>query len=457
MAAAAAGTLPSGTAAATVDSTAWTGLRSRLRGTLVLPEDREYGAAKALFDRRFDGNAPLGVVEVAQPQDVQAAVSFAREHGLPIAARAGGHSFVGASASTGALVIDVRGLDHIKVDADQVTVGAGVTSLAAVTELAESGAALPIGVCAGVGLTGLTVGGGLGAEARRYGMTCDRLVAAELVLPNGDVIRTDATTAPDLFWALRGAGGTTGILTSLTYRTIPATAKDMVRLTFPGDTAARVLNGWAQWMPSADRGVHASVRISAADGLRCAVRMVCPAGAGAAAAADLAAAAGIEPSAAEHRTLAHLDAVHDLDMGRPRPGSINVAGSDVVAQLSPTVVNTIVDVITARADSGASGVVVVEPLDGAIQDTALDATAFPWRAHAAALEWAVLSPGGVDEAHNWIISANRAVAPFSSGGYLNHVQPTDTVQRCFAHNFPRLQFLRQTTDPDRRLRWGING
>ncbi|CAM4359293.1 FAD-binding oxidoreductase [Nocardia ninae] len=457
VAAAAAGTLYSGTAAATVDSTAWTDLRSRLRGKLVLPEDSEYGEVKALFDRRFDGNAPLGVVEVAQPQDVQAAVSFARDHGLPIAARSGGHSFVGASASTGALVIDVRGLDHINVDADQVTVGAGVTSLAAVTRLAESDLALPIGVCASVGLTGLTVGGGLGADARRYGMTCDRLVAAELVLPNGDTIRADATTAPDLFWALRGAGGTTGILTSSTYRTIRATAKDMVRLTFPGDKAARVLNGWAQWMPTADRGVYASVLISADDGLRCLVRMVCPAGTGAAAAADLSAAAGVEPSAADHRTLDHLAAVHDLDSGRPRPGSIRVAGSDVVAQLSPAAVDTIVDVITARSHSGGSGLVVAEPLDGAIQETAPDATAFPWRAHAAALEWVVRTPNPVDEAHDWILSANRAVAAFSSGAYLNHVQPTDTMLRCFAHNFPRLQLVRQTTDPDRRLRWGING
>ncbi|MFC9440186.1 FAD-binding oxidoreductase [Nocardia sp. NPDC057030] len=423
----------------------------------MLPQDREYRTTKALVDPRFDDNAPLGVVEVAEPQDVQVAVAFARDHGLPIAARAGGHSFVGASAATDALVIDVRGLDHISVEADQVTAGAGVNSLAALTELDKSGLALPVGVCSGVGLAGLTLGGGLGFDGRRYGMTCDRLVAAELVLPNGDTKKVDAASAPDLFWALRGAGGATGIVTALTYRHIPAVSKDVVRLSFPGDRAAQVLTGWAQWMASADRAVWARVNVeAAADGPRCDVLIVCPAGAGTGAAGDLIAAASTPPTATDHRTLEHLDAVHDVNFDKPRPGSTRVAGSDVLRQLSPAAADAIVEVIAARSRSGAPGLVMVEPIDGAIKDTALDASAFPWRAHAVAVEWAVTAPSTVDEAYRWIAGANQAVATESAGGYVNHVEPTDTVERCFAHNFPRLQVLRQAVDPDRRLRWGIN-
>ncbi|PXX66715.1 FAD binding domain-containing protein [Nocardia tenerifensis] len=457
-AAAAAGTLSANIATAAVDPGEWSKLRDQLRGRLVLPDDREYRAAKALVDPRFNGNTPLAVVEVAQPQDVQAAVAFARDRGLPIAARAGGHSFVGASASTGALVIDVRKLDHVSVEGDRVTVGAGVNSLTALTELAGSKLALPVGTCSSVGLAGLTVGGGLGVDSRRYGMTCDRLVAADLVLPNGDAVRADATSAPELFWALRGAGGSVGILTSLTYHPIPASAKDIVRLSFAGDQAARVLNGWAQWAPFADRGIYARVDIRAsADGPRCAVLLVCPPGTGPDAADDLADAAGTTPSAEEHRTFEHLDAVHDINLDKPHPNETRIAGSDVCAQLTPAVADLIVDLIAARSRSGQPGFIMVEPGGGAISDLAPDATAFPWRAHAALLEWAVPAPSSPDEGYRWITAANRALAPHSAGGYLNHVEPTDTIERCFAHNFPRLQLTRQITDPDRRLRWGING
>ncbi len=451
-----AGVISSGIAAATVDPKAWDGLRRRLQGALVLSGEPDYGSAKKLFDSRFDGNAPVGVVRVAVPEDVRVAVTFARDHGLPIAARSGGHSFVGASATTGALVVDVRALDGVTVDADRVTVGAGITTFAAQSELSRSGLALPTGTCHSLGLVGLTLGGGLGVDARRYGMTCDRLVAADLVLPNGDPMRASATEAPEVFWMLRGAGGATGIVTSLTYRAIPATSKDVVRLTFPGDRAARVLTGWAQWMPAADRAVYARVDIVAADGIRCEVLIVCPAGAGARTAAELIAAAATTPTAQDERTLSHLDAMRDIGRDKPTPGMTRVAGADVVEHLSPAVADVIVDAITDRSRVGASGLVSIEPIDGAIRDTAPGATAFPWRSHAAAVEWIVRTPDPPAEAHRWIGSANRALGPHSAGGYLNHVQPGDTVDRCFAHNRAQVQIMRRALDPERRLRWGID-
>ncbi|MFF3228916.1 FAD-binding oxidoreductase [Nocardia suismassiliense] len=373
-----------------------------------------------------------------------------------MAARAGGHSFVGASAATGALVIDVRRLDQIVVDADRVTVGAGTITLAAQQELARSGLALPVGMCPTVGLAGLTLGGGIGVDVRRYGLTCDRLEAADLVLPNGNTVRADAITTPDLLWALRGAGGTTGILTSLTYRACPATAKDVVRLAFPGGQAARVLTAWAQWIPAADRTVFARVGLVAAEDLRCEVLIVCPAGGGARAVADLSAAIGTAPSTEDHRTLEHLDAIDDIGSDKPSPRTTRIAGSDVLAQLSPTVIDIIVELIDARSRSGASGLVLFEPLNGALCDTDPHATAFPWRTHATALEWIVNTPDSPKEAYEWITSAHHALGAHSAGANLNHVEPGDTLQRCFAHNTARLQLIRQTLDPHHQLRWGLN-
>ncbi|GAB2676799.1 FAD-binding oxidoreductase [Nocardia goodfellowii] len=449
------GALFPGTAGATVGSAEWGKLSSLLRGKLVLPEDREYHAAKALFDPRFDGNMPLGVVQAATPEDVQAAMVFAREHGLPVAARAGGHSFVGASATSGALIIDVRRLDRITAHGDQVTVGAGTTIAAVQDALAPLGSTLPLGMCRTVGVAGLTLGGGVGVEVRGYGLTCDRLVSAEVVLPSGGVKRATATTAPELFWALRGAGGGTGIVTSLTYHTCPAMPKDIARLSFPVDRAARVLDGWAQWMPTADRGVYARFEVAAADDLRCEVLVVSPGGGGAKAVAGLLDAAATRPSAEDRRTLLYLDAMRELDREKPKPRTTRIAGSDVVAEITPAAAELIVDVILDRARSGAVGRVLIEPLDGAVGEIATGETAFPWRDHAACLEWIVNTPDPPEEAHRWILSANRAVSAISAGAFFNHVQPTDTGRRCFAGNLPRLEHIRQTLDPDRRLRWGI--
>ncbi|MBB5917121.1 FAD/FMN-containing dehydrogenase [Nocardia transvalensis] len=437
-------------------ATAWDELRERVRGTLVLPGDTTFGPAKALFDPQFDDRAPAGVIRAATADDVTAAIVYARDRGLPIAARAGGHSYVGASATDGALVVDVRNLREVTVDGDLVTVGTGATSFDVLSALDGSGHALPVGTCPDVGLAGLALGGGLGVDSRRYGLTCDRLVSAELVLPTGATARTSADELPGLFWALRGAGGVTGIVTSLTMRTCPATAKDVVRLTFPGEAAARVLTGWAQWMPAADRAVWANVEISAtADGLGCAVLVVSDAGAGARAATEIAATAATAPLSVDTRSFAPLDAAVRLGGGASLPRSSKVAGSDVLAQLSPAVAATIVDTVTARSRGGASGYVLIDPLDGAVRDIPADATAFPWRAHAAALQWIVESPDDPGDARRWIADAHRALGPASAGAYVNYVEPGERPDRYYAGNLARVRAVHRSADPDNRLRGGI--
>ncbi|WP_068018553.1 FAD-binding oxidoreductase [Nocardia mexicana] len=452
-----AGWRPTGTATAQpVDDSAWDGLRQQLRGTLTLPEDGEFGSATALFDPRFDTETPAAVVAAATSDDVRAAAVFARAHGLPIAARAGGHSYAGASATTGSLIIDVRGLHEIGLDGDLVTVGAGATVFPVQSELARTGRALPVGTCPTVGLAGLTLGGGLGVDSRRYGLTCDRLTAAELVLPTGATARTSADALPGLFWALRGAGGAAGIVTSLTYRTCPAVAKDIVRLSFPGDSAARALSGWARWLATAPRSVWANVEISAADGsLGCAMQIVSAAGEGAGAATELTTAAAVVPTSVDHRTLEPLDAVLRLGGGATASRATKVAGSDVVADLSPAVAETIVAIVSTRLRSGAPGYVLVDPLDGAVRDVPADASAFPWRNHTASLQWVVEAPDDPEADRRWIRDAHRTLGAASSGAYVNYLEPDETPERYYGTNFSRLRELHRAADPDGRLRLGL--
>ncbi|WP_169816135.1 FAD-binding oxidoreductase [Nocardia miyunensis] len=434
----------------------WGVLRKRLQTKLLLPADGEYASAKQLFDPQFDTDSPLAVVRATTANDVAAAVAFARDNRLPLAARAGGHSYVGASATTGTVVVDVRGLDDITLTGDLVTVGAGATIRTVLAELAESGRSLPVGSCPSVGLAGLTLGGGLGVDSRRYGLTCDALESADVVLPGGGTAHASADQLPGLFWALRGGGGSAGILTSLTFRTHAAQDRDIVRLRFPTEAAARVLTGWARWLPTADRSVWSNVEIGTAAGtVECSVLMVTPAGQGAAAAAGLTAAAATTPASVTRRTLGHLAAADDIAGGSTIPRSTKIAGSDIVRELDAAVAGTIVDIVTARSRSGATGYVLVDPLDGAVRDIRADACAFPWRAHAATLQWIVDEPDSPEDARAWITGAHRTLGAASAGAYANYTEPGVTADRYYVGNVARLRTLARFIDPNRLLRTGI--
>ncbi|MEC3956951.1 FAD-binding protein [Nocardia sp. CDC153] len=432
----------------------WSKLERRIAGRVCCVGDADYPAAKQVFNTRFDGETPAAIVQVATTADVAAAMAFAAEYHLPVAARSGGHSYAGVSTATGAMIIDVRQLTGVNVDGGQAIVGPGHTLYEVYRNLDGFELTIPTGMCPDVGISGLTLGGGLGFESRAYGLTCDRLAAATLVLPDGTAVEVSPTSRPDLFWALRGGGPLFGIVTSLTYDTIPATPKDVVRLTFPGDQAARVIAGWSRWLASADREQWADVSVDA-DGngaLDCWMQVVCPAGNGAAAAAALTDAIGSAPLTVERCTLSHMDTVTLLAGGgstTPRASFTN--GSDVVADLTSDAIDRIVEALTAFSRAGGTGWVQINPLDGAIRDTAPTASAFPWREHAALVEWGAYQPIPHDTAAAWVWAAHSLVSPVSAGAYVNYLEPGDPLTRYYAHNYPRLAALRRTIDPDHRI------
>ncbi len=194
-------------------------LRRRMRGELLSPDADGYEQARKLVNGRFE-RRPAAIARVDGAEDVARAVDFAREYGLPIAVRSGGHSVAGHSMVDGGMLIDLAGMKGIMVNAAARTarVEPGVTNGELVQALAEHGLATTTGTCAGVGMGGSTLGGGIGWLMGRFGATIDNVLAFELVTAEGELLTASAEERPELFWALRGGGGNFGIVTAITYR-----------------------------------------------------------------------------------------------------------------------------------------------------------------------------------------------------------------------------------------------
>ena len=206
---------------ATPSATAIDELHFRLRGGLYGPDDPEYADACTLFNSAVD-RRPLLVARCAAPDDVIAALAFAREHHLPVAVRGGGHSVTGRSLCDG-LVLDMRGMRDVEVDPDAriARIGGGATWADVDRATGAHGLATTGGRVSTTGVAGLTMGGGSGWLERKHGLACDNLVAADVVTADGDLVRVSETENPDLLWALRGGGANFGVVTSLELRLHP--------------------------------------------------------------------------------------------------------------------------------------------------------------------------------------------------------------------------------------------
>jgi FAD/FMN-containing dehydrogenase len=188
-------------------------------GRVLEPGDPEYDAARHVWNGMID-KRPRLIIRAEGVDDVVHAIEMARESGLPLAIRGGGHNVAGNGTVDDGIVLDLGSLDSVDVDAEArlVTVGAGAR-LADIDRATEPfGLAVPIGVVSGTGVAGLTLGGGVGWLVRAHGLTIDNLVAADVVLASGERVRASATDHADLFWGFRGGGGNFGVVTSFTFR-----------------------------------------------------------------------------------------------------------------------------------------------------------------------------------------------------------------------------------------------
>jgi FAD/FMN-containing dehydrogenase len=195
---------------------------ARRDGRVVLPGDARYEEARLVANAAID-RRPAAIVLARDTADIVATLSLARESGLPLAIRAGGHSAAGYGTADGAVVLDLAGLDDIKIDGASGTalVGAGVTAGALIAAAHPFGHTVPFGDAGQVGVAGITLGGGIGWLVRKYGMTIDSLLEAALVTATGEQIVASPREHADLFWALRGGGGNFGVVTGFRFQLRP--------------------------------------------------------------------------------------------------------------------------------------------------------------------------------------------------------------------------------------------
>jgi FAD/FMN-containing dehydrogenase len=236
-----------------------------LTGPVHRPGDPGYQHARKLFIGRRSETLPTAVVSCADEADVAAALAYARTQRMPFAIRGGGHSFAEHSTSDG-LVIDLAGLSGIEVADGQVTVGAGVRVGALTDALAEHDLVVPVGWCRSVGVIGAVLGGGYGVLGRYYGLGADHLLSVRVLLADGQVVTASAAEHPDLFWALRGAGGGNfGVVLSATLRTRPAVPVVAVSVRWRYELAAQVVAAWQRHAPYAPAEVNLELSLYASD------------------------------------------------------------------------------------------------------------------------------------------------------------------------------------------------
>jgi FAD/FMN-containing dehydrogenase len=194
-------------------------LRAELHGEVIAPDDPQYDEARRVFTPLVD-RRPAVIVRPVDAGEVGRVVGLARETGLELAVRSGGHSAAGHGVSEGGIVLDLSRMRAVEIDSAQRTAWAemGLTAGEATNALAEHGLAVGFGDTASVGIGGLTLGGGVGFLVRRYGLTIDDVLAADVVTADGELLRADADRHPDLFWAIRGGGGNFGVVTRIQYR-----------------------------------------------------------------------------------------------------------------------------------------------------------------------------------------------------------------------------------------------
>jgi len=458
-------------------------LARNLQGTLVRPDSPLYPRAYRLFSPRFDNIRPAAVAYCVSPADVQACLSFVRQFGLPFAPRAGGHSYAGYSTSNG-LVLDVSRMSTVTVNADArtITVGAGTPLINVYAALAQYSLVLPAASCSTVGIAGVTLGGGVGVLSRKFGLTCDNLLAAQVVVADGRVLTCDASHEPTLFWALRGGGGGNfGVVTSLTFQSHHVSTLSLCTLDWSWSNAADVVDAWQNWAPHVPDELWSDcLLLATSDKSSNPVVRVNGVYVGDVASLDsllvqLTNQISIAPVSRYLSEVGILETMlieagcYGMTVGECHLPNQNPNGqvqrdtysakSDYFSNTLPRQgIDMLVSAISHRQMSSklGKGGILLDAYGGALNRVAADATAFVHRNELFSAQYLASwntndSNSVVSTNHSWLAETWQSMRQYASGAaYQNYIDPelANWQSAYYGANLPRLQSIKTAYDPD---------
>jgi FAD/FMN-containing dehydrogenase len=435
-------------------------LAGKMKGRVLLPGVAEYERSRRVFNAMID-RRPAMIIRCADADDVVEGVEFARVHDLPVTVKGGGHGVAGRAVADGGVMLDLSAMKDARVNpAERIaTVESGVT-LGDLDRATEPYALVtPTGVVSITGLSGLALGGGLGWLNGKHGLTCDNVLAAEIVTAAGDRVVANADENPDLLWGLRGGGGNFGVVTSFTFRLHPVSRVLAGAVTYPARQARSALRRFHEFARGCPDEVSAALSLSRPGGGEVAVTIVvCYAGSYDPAHELPDALRGLSPEPGAITPMPYRTLQAAADDGYP-PGQLHYWKSGYLTEIDDELVDVLIEFVT-RMPSAASGV-GLQHLHGAAARVDPSATAFPHRGDR--YDCLILSqwPDSTDSERNvaWTGELFDALRPFLAGGvYVNNLgdEGDDRVKQAYGANYERLAALKAEYDPTNLFRHNQN-
>jgi FAD/FMN-containing dehydrogenase len=436
-------------------------LKEKLNGKIILPTDDNYDEARSIYNGMIDKRPGL-IVKCKDADDVIAAVNFARTEGIEVSIRGGGHSGPGLALVDDGLVIDLSPMKGIQVDSKNRTarVEAGCTWGEVDAATHEFGLATVSGVISTTGVGGLTLGGGHGYLTRKYGLTIDNLISADVVLANGKLVHANENENADLFWALRGGGGNFGVVTSFEYRLHPVKNVIAGPLFWPIDQLETTMKWYRDWLPEMPDDLYAFylvAEVAAGDpfpeeihGKKVCGLLWCYTGPGDQFEGFIQQARDVAEPLFEFTGEMPYPALQSMFDALYPAGHQWYWKGDFVKELSDKAIDEhqkFAEVPTSKSTMH------LYPVDGAAHEVDSDETAWSKRD----ARWSMVivgvdpDPENAEKIKTWARNYWKAVHPHTLGGsYVNFMmeEGQDRVEASYGDNYERLQKVKAKYDPD---------
>jgi FAD/FMN-containing dehydrogenase len=435
-----------------VPQTAIEQLKTRLRGQLLRPEDLGYDTARQIWNRMID-KRPALIARCGGTGDVVHSVKFAQEHDLTVAVRGGGHNIAGKCLSDGGLVIDLSGMKGVRVDPARRTARAeaGVKLGEFDRETQAFGLATTLGIATDTGIAGITLGGGYGWLAGKYGLACDNLLSADVVTADGELLVASETENADLFWGVRGGGGNFGVVTSFEYRLHAVNGVLGGAVFYPLSKGREALRLFHDFSSTAPDEISAFIAAAALNGTACVGIAVCycgPAGRGEQLLAPLRRLSTPLADMIQERSYVEMQSMFD-DLFSP--GRLYYWKSSLLRKVDDGVIDTLLEYAQAMPLTPGS-FIYMQQLHGAASRVGAGDTAFPHRYDhyncGPLAAWD--SPADSEKNIRWARQCWEAMQAFyEHGAYVNDLgdEGEARVREAFGGNYDRLLVLKKKYDP----------